>query len=100
MSNEKRLEVPWGSESICTWCKKFGKCQMFTGDPEIPFIQLPSGANTKNITSEYIEKAGVRIRFTQLFKIAQISHCPMNEFEPDESHLPESLKGSVIVERS
>jgi len=73
---------------------------MFTDDPEIPFIQLPANANTKGITSEYIEKAGIRIRFTQLFKLAQITHCPISEFEQDESRLPESFKGAIIVERN
>ena len=62
---KKIFEIPWGSESICSWCKKEDKCRWYTEDSEVQLLSphLP-----------------IRIHPTDLRKIAQITSCPINEF--------------------
>jgi hypothetical protein len=97
MSEQKIFEVPWGSESICYWCKKQGQCSLYKDDPEIPTMTLPASANPPSL--EVLQRAGVKIRFTQLLKLGSLRGCPLNEFEPDETKLPESFKRCRIVVR-
>jgi len=94
---KKVFLVPWGSESICYWCKKNGKCSLFKEDPEIPTLTLPRGSNPP---SPYVLlNAGVKIRFTQIFKLGALQDCLINEFEPDETKLPDSFKDAKIMIR-
>jgi hypothetical protein len=96
--SEKVFLVPWGSESVCHWCKKNLKCRMFTEDPELATMTLPSGCPAPSV--KVVQRAGPRIRFTQLLMMAALQGCPINEFDPDETQLPDSFKGSKIVIRA
>lgn len=66
---KERFEVPWGSESVCYWCKKRDKCQ------------------TKKTIAHWI-------------MIGSVFKCPIDDFLPDYSRLPEQFKGMEIVVKS
>ena len=85
-SEEKVFTVPWGSESICYWCKKAYKCQYYTEDKEVAVLMLPHHVPIKR-------------RPTQLMNSGQLCRCPINEFEPDSTKLPEEFKNCTIVVR-
>ncbi len=51
-----------GSESICHWCVKHGVCRAFTENIELSF----------NVW---------KIRMDDLYRIAQIRSCPIQEFK-------------------
>jgi hypothetical protein len=97
MANQKVFPIPWGSESICYWCTKNGKCKLWTEDPEIPTMTLPTASNMPTV--EVVKSAGVRMRFTQMFKLGSLQGCPINEFNPDPTRLPEQFKDCKIVVR-
>ena len=97
MSEQKIFEVPWGSESICFWCRKQGQCSLYRDDPEIPTRTLPANANPPSL--QVLENAGARVRFTQLLKLGSLRNCPINEFEPNYTKLPDTFKGHIIIER-
>jgi hypothetical protein len=78
--SEKMFKVPWGSESVCYWCKKNGECRLYVEDPELSV-------------------GGFSIRFTQLLRISSLQGCPINEFDPETHKLPENFKDCKIVLR-
>jgi len=93
----KIFYVPWGSESVCYWCEKQGKCSLYKNDPEIPTMTLPASAMPPSV--DVLQRAGAKIRFTQLLKLGALQGCPINEFEPEPSKLPQQFKGYTIVLR-
>jgi len=79
---ENYFDVPWGSENICMWCKKEGKC----------ILHKRSDA-TEN-----------EMRLIDLFWksviSSQIVSCPLQEFEPNNESHPNILHGRKIRARS
>jgi hypothetical protein len=101
---EKTFEVPWGSESICFWCKKNGKCSLYKEDPELSFTrkvrgQLVRPGEVLPTTGDWYELQEQKMRFTELMKGGSLRGCPINEFDPDETKLPENFKGYKIIVR-
>jgi len=75
--------VPWGSESICAWCKKgYSNCRVFTEKVDTIMGGIP-----------------VTVSMTELYLIAQIISCPIDEFEPDYSQNIINIEGRKIVPR-
>lgn len=89
MTEDKIFKVPWGSESVCRWCKKNGKCSLYTEDPRLKTY--------KKIKEESVPDR--KIHFTDLIMTGSLRGCPINEFEPDYSKLPEQFKDCKIVIR-
>ena len=86
MTKEKVFPVPWGSESICYWCKKDTKCSFFLED--------------KEIRAKFTGGIPIMIRPTQLIKFGQLTACPIKEFKPNPSKLPKAFKGNKIVQKA
>ena len=74
---KKAFTVPWGSESVCSWCKKNGKCELWTEDKEFKIL---------------LYGVPIRIHFKDLRLVSALQGCPIDEFEPDNSKIPEQFK--------
>jgi len=98
MSERKIFLVPWGSESICYWCKKQGQCSLYKDDPEIPTMTLPASANPPS--PDVLQRAGVKIRFTELLKLCSLQGCLLDEITIDPAKLPQHFKDCTIVVRN
>jgi hypothetical protein len=79
------FEVPWGSESICYWCTKNGRCRMFDSDVKVYLLKV--SGDTLDCVS-----------FADVLKRGPVTSCPIREFDADYSKLPEQFRGMRIVE--
>ena len=76
--NKDVFLVPWGSESICMWCKKDKKCLLFKKE------------GLKKSEHSLIKA------FWSAAHFAQIIRCPLDEFEPNEEKNPYITRGKKI----
>lgn len=82
----KIFEVPWGSESVCYWCKKNYKCNYYEENRETKVM--------------FYEVTPITIRPKELMKLGSLQGCPINEFEPDKTKLPDAFRGCTIKVRA
>lgn len=102
MAEQNVFEVPWGSESICYWCKKEGKCKLYTEDPRILTFKRLKREKPITIKGEVFIHRLIpdrKIYFSDLIMTGSLRGCPINEFYPNEEKLPKQFKGSRIVMR-
>jgi len=102
MTEDKIFKVPWGSDSVCYWCKKDGECSLYTEDPRLETfkkIKREKPITVKGETFTHRLVPNRKIHFTDLIMTGSLRDCPLNEFEPDYSKLPEQFKDCKIVIR-